>query len=137
MITIIYLMTRYKKIDAYIKHDNLPPIPVTRKYVRLGEYNTEDDIDCIYNSSQQLDTDCADAPINVRVQSVHVPDYNPNTFANDIALVRLAEDVQFSGFIKPICLPRSAADSGLVAGNNVTVAGWGHTDLCEFVSQNF
>lgn len=112
------------------------PSLTPRKYVRLGEYNTDDDIDCIYSSiSRQAPPAagdyCADAPINVPVESIVTPDYDPQSFAHDIALVRLARDVQFTSFIKPICLPRTAADSGLQAGNNVTVAGWGHTDLCK------
>lgn len=111
--------------------------------MRLGEYNTEADIDCIYSTSDAKaaptptapapgrDDFCADAPVNVRVHSVAVPAYDAQSFANDIALVRLARAVVFGAFVKPICLPRTAADSGLEAGANVTVAGWGHTDLCE------
>lgn len=112
-----------------------------RKYIRLGEYNTDEAIDCIYKAAARDRREpfgtagkfCADAPINVPVESIAVPAYDPHTYANDIALVRLARAVRFTSFIKPISLPGSAADSGLVAGNIVTVAGWGKTDLCECV----
>lgn len=108
------------------------------KYVRLGEYNTDDDIDCIYTSNPAASRKntvtepdyCADAPVNIAVDSVAVSAYDAHSFDNDIAVIRLVRDVQYSSFIRPICLPRSAADSGLWTGNNLTVAGWGHTDLC-------
>lgn len=100
-----------------------------RKYVRLGEYNTEDDIDCIYLSDDVKQ--CAEMPMNVGVAEIIVPRYDEFSFVNDIALIRLERKVPFSSFIKPICLPRSEKDSGLVPGNLLTVAGWGQTDLCK------
>lgn len=69
--------------------------------------------------------------MNVGVAEILVPRYDVFSFVNDIALIRLERKVPFSSFIKPICLPRNAEDSGLVPGNQLTVAGWGQTDLCK------
>lgn len=69
--------------------------------------------------------------MNMAVAEILVPHYDVFSFKNDIALIRLERSVPFSSFIKPICLPRSAEDSGLTPGNLLTVAGWGHTDLCK------
>lgn len=72
--------------------------------------------------------------MNIGVAEVLVPRYDVFTFVNDIALIRLERTVPFSSFIKPICLPRSAEDSGLKPGNLLTVAGWGQTDLCKKIN---
>lgn len=65
--------------------------------VRLGEYNTDTDEDCItiMNIKQ-----CAPTPVDVAVaESIAHEDYDPyNTNQyNDIALLRLSRTVQFTG----------------------------------------
>lgn len=63
-------------------------------------------------------------------------DSNSKFKYHDIALVRLALDVTFTQFIKPICLPRKSYDlsTGLVPNYKLTVAGWGETNLCNLIS---
>lgn len=65
--------------------------------VRLGEYNTESESDCI----QELDFyDCADPPQDFGVEKIIPHDaYRPDTSDqhNDIALLRLDRNVVFSG----------------------------------------
>jgi len=63
------------------------------------------------------------------------PEYNsPNTFQNDIAIVKLDRKVSRNAFVKPICLPFSDNDKEEYKFDsdgellNVTVAGWGATD---------
>ncbi|XP_054860915.1 transmembrane protease serine 9 isoform X3 [Amphiprion ocellaris] len=51
------------------------------------------------------------------------PNYNPSTFDNDIALLRLSSTVTFTDFIVPVCL--AASDSTFHAGINTWVTGWG------------
>nr|UEC95038.1 spatzle processing enzyme [Tenebrio molitor] len=61
--------------------------------VRLGEYNTATDIDCINNG---LDEDCAPPPVNIAVQETIVHEsYNPDDINqyHDIALLRLRRNV--------------------------------------------
>lgn len=52
---------------------------------------------------------------------------------NDIALIRLAEDVKFTPFVRPICLSTrfNKLSTGLTEPNSLQVAGWGETDICK------
>uniref|UniRef100_A0A1Y1L107 CLIP domain-containing serine protease n=1 Tax=Photinus pyralis TaxID=7054 RepID=A0A1Y1L107_PHOPY len=96
--------------------------------VRLGEYNTQTAKDCIPQSGYEY---CSDPPLDVAVSEVVVHEmYDPfdqNQY-HDIALLRLEYDVQFTTFIKPICLPTSEKLQGNYVGINMTVAGWGKTE---------
>lgn len=59
-------------------------------------------------------------------QIIRHPDYNPNTFDNDICLLRLSSTVTFTNFIVPVCL---AADGSVFsADTDVWVTGWGNTN---------
>jgi secreted trypsin-like serine protease len=97
--------------------------------VRLGEYNTATDIDCINNG---LDEDCAPPPVNIAVQETIVHEsYNPDDINqyHDIALLRLRRNVKFSDYIKPVCLPTSTADmTKSYVGDRLFIAGWGLTE---------
>ncbi|XP_054615682.1 trypsin-3-like isoform X2 [Dunckerocampus dactyliophorus] len=50
-------------------------------------------------------------------------DYSPVNNDNDVALVRLTEPVDFTDFIRPICL--AAQDSDIPVGTDFIVTGWG------------
>ncbi|CAF1141948.1 unnamed protein product [Rotaria sordida] len=59
---------------------------------------------------------------NLRVLRVFVHEqYSSRTEANDIALVRLAQPVQFNNYVSAICLPGPNPQES----QRVTVAGWG------------
>ncbi|KAJ3654561.1 hypothetical protein Zmor_013740 [Zophobas morio] len=95
--------------------------------VRLGEYNTETDRDC----SNQLGFEiCNDKPVNSQIDNIIVhPDYNDDSADrhNDLALIKLKREIQFSDFIKPICLPSRAERPR--TGDRLVVAGWGRTEF--------
>lgn len=68
----------------------------------------------------------------VRVErSILHEDYRENDngiLFNDIALVRLVEDVEYSSSINPICMPFMTDNyRAPELGTNFTVAGWGET----------
>jgi secreted trypsin-like serine protease len=92
--------------------------------VRLGEYNTATERDCIPDG---IDSEiCADLPVTVPVEEqIAHESYAPETNGerHDVALLRLARDVSFSNYIKPICLP-----SGPGLNHRFHVAGWGRTE---------
>lgn len=99
---------------------------------RLGEWDTSTDPDCV-------DDDCADAPMDVSVEQVIVHQgYNARDrhVRNDIALVRLTKPVEWTYFIRPICLPIEStlrASAKTYSGEKSTVAGWGKSFfLCHY-----
>ncbi|XP_060525633.1 serine protease easter-like isoform X2 [Cylas formicarius] len=96
--------------------------------VRLGEYDTDTDIDCI---PSLLGEQCAPPAIDVPVQEwVAHEQYNPfdlNQY-HDIGLLRLAREITVTDYVRPICLPRSEQLlQRSYARKNLMVAGWGKT----------
>ncbi|XP_077386691.1 polyserase-2-like isoform X1 [Festucalex cinctus] len=51
------------------------------------------------------------------------PNYNPHTLDNDMALLKLHSPVDFTDFIRPVCL--AAQDSTFFTGTESWVTGWG------------
>ncbi|XP_076164420.1 CLIP domain-containing serine protease HP8-like [Ptiloglossa arizonensis] len=92
--------------------------------IRLGEYNTETDPDCVQDGETTVV--CADDPITVGIEEqIAHENYRPISRDQryDIALLRLSRDVAFTSYIKPICLPPSNS-----FGQKLYVAGWGKTE---------
>ncbi|CAH2094433.1 unnamed protein product [Euphydryas editha] len=93
--------------------------------VRFGEWNVTSKIDCYLD-------DCSPPVLDVPVEEI-IPHADYNTTdrnrLNDIALIRLAHAVEFSDFVKPICLPiTQELRSNSFEGYNMEVAGWGQTE---------
>ena len=53
------------------------------------------------------------------------PSYSATGTHNDIALVHLQQEVEWSDFVQPACLPTPGPDT--FTGMQATVAGWGNT----------
>ncbi|KAL0100211.1 hypothetical protein PUN28_019557 [Cardiocondyla obscurior] len=93
--------------------------------VRLGEYDTDTETDCLPDGADGT-VNCADDPVTVGVEEqIAHEEYQPQSRDQryDIALLRLSRDVKFTGFIKPICLPSNSSLNG-----KLFVAGWGKTE---------
>lgn len=91
----------------------------------MGEWDTETERDCDNG-------DCSDDVVDVDVEEL-IPHeaYNSNskTQENDLALLRLAQPVTFTDWIKPICLPTNPnLQTMSYDGVNLEVAGWGKTE---------
>lgn len=92
--------------------------------IRLGEYDTTKDIDCIVLDGEEI---CADPPVDVPVEEkVAHPEYSEKSMQNDIALLRLDRVVERTDFIQPVCLPTSSFKSSN-AGDVNFVTGFGRT----------
>ncbi|KAG1939193.1 tryptase-like isoform X2 [Pimephales promelas] len=61
---------------------------------------------------------------NVSTLVIH-PDYSSDTYNNDIALLHLSSSVNFTNYIRPVCL--AAEDSIFPSGTNCWITGWGQT----------
>lgn len=90
--------------------------------VRLGEWDQSKDLDC------EEDT-CSDPVVDVPVvDRIPHESYVPTSRAqeNDIALLRLGRSVEFTQWVKPICLPIAASARNIDYDDYAfIVAGWG------------
>lgn len=94
--------------------------------VRLGEYDQSTLQDCVGD-------DCNDPAFDIDKEEiiVHKKYSGAPKYYNDIALIRLAEEITYTEFIKPLCLPVDDALKNFnLAGKKLTAAGWGekHAD---------
>lgn len=53
------------------------------------------------------------------------PEYSDSTFSNDVMLLKLAEPVEMTDGVSPVCLPVAGED--YTAGRHCYSTGWGHT----------
>ncbi|KAF2895871.1 hypothetical protein ILUMI_10306 [Ignelater luminosus] len=89
---------------------------------RLGEWRISTEIDCIQNLAIE---DCADPVVDVDIsETIPHPYYSARNGNNDVGLVRLEKIVNFTDFIRPICLPPMDLPMPPV-GTIMTVCGWG------------
>ncbi|KAJ8721365.1 hypothetical protein PYW07_002140 [Mythimna separata] len=87
--------------------------------VRLGEYDTRTDVDCVGSK-------CADRYQEISVASAYPhPAYSYGTMnrKDDIGIVRLATRAEYTYYVQPICLVDNT--DRLKTGDNIYVAGWG------------
>ncbi|XP_072929943.1 CLIP domain-containing serine protease HP8-like [Epargyreus clarus] len=93
--------------------------------VRLGEWDTETEIDC-------EDGFCSDPVVDLKVDKILVyPKYDKkNLTSGDIALLRLERSVTFTDFVRPVCLPSTpyVAKQDYI-DSTYTTAGWGLTEF--------
>lgn len=97
--------------------------------IRLGEYDINSEIDCI-------GADCNNKVLELGWEDVTPhPEYDPSNVNryHDIALIRLAQDVDYNDFIRPVCLPLPATKQDINSGTILTVAGWGRTLLGKYL----
>ncbi|KAH8275573.1 hypothetical protein KR026_010931, partial [Drosophila bipectinata] len=95
--------------------------------VRLGEHDLSKDEDCLSFDDEPV---CLDKPLDVPVDKIFVHEgYERFRAVNDIALIRLKYPVQFTDWIRPICLPITK-DLQFESQTNISmeVVGWGITE---------
>lgn len=67
-----------------------------------------------------------DHVFSIRKVTLH-NDFNPNTYKNDIAIIRLDRSIVPSDTIQLICLPRLSSFQYPPVNQSVVAIGWGHT----------
>lgn len=87
-----------------------------------GEHDLNSERDCMSNP-----VFCNPPPVKVSIDEIFShPEYNRRTFANDIAVIRVREEIQYDIHIQPICLnfdPYLEVDES----RTLILAGWGRT----------
>ncbi|KAK5643986.1 hypothetical protein RI129_007831 [Pyrocoelia pectoralis] len=92
--------------------------------VRLGDFNVTSDKDCIKH--RDFGEECSDpAEVFEIEETIPHPEFNGSyDNGNDIGLVRLSRDVQYSEYVRPICLPNQESVE-LRDDEELAVSGWG------------
>lgn len=86
------------------------------------EHRTEDyDVKL---GAHKLNYYSSDTKVRTVAQVISHPSYLQEGSMGDIALLQLNRPVNFSRYIRPICLP--AANASFPNGLQCTVTGWGH-----------
>ncbi|KAJ3647414.1 hypothetical protein Zmor_019293 [Zophobas morio] len=121
---------RYILTAAHCVHPKrMSAASLTLVGVRLGEHNIDTNPDCI--RSKFGGEDCALEPVDFEIeeQIVH-EDYSVDiNNRNDISLLRLKQNVTFTDFVKPVCLPFLGEELKKTnVGTKFFVAGWGDTE---------
>ncbi|TRY68276.1 hypothetical protein TCAL_05636 [Tigriopus californicus] len=86
--------------------------PVSSMRVRLGEWNVREQSEPFPHEDYEVE------------RKIEHKGYEPATFKNDIALVRLNRDVKYRQHIIPVCLP---SPNEVFTDKPAVVVGWGRT----------
>ncbi|CAF2563150.1 unnamed protein product [Rotaria sp. Silwood2] len=109
LITSEYIITAAHCLHSNDKNN---PIDITNIEIRIGITNLND---VTYENL-----------FSIRKVILH-NDFNPNTYKNDIALIRLDRSVIQSDTIQMLCLPRFTSYIYPRVNTTVIAIGWGHT----------
>ncbi|KAH8265236.1 hypothetical protein KR038_001882 [Drosophila bunnanda] len=124
------ISTRYVVTASHCVNGKSLPTDWRLTGVRLGEWDTSTDPDCEVDVRGMKD--CAPPHLDVPVErTVPHPAYIPGSKnqVNDIALLRLGQQIEYTDFVRPICLPLDAnLQAATFDGITMDVAGWGKTE---------
>lgn len=97
--------------------------------VRVGEWDLTSTTDCEKFVDEEICNDPT-ADISIQTKITH-ENYDPysTSLHNDIALLRLSRDVEYSRSVQPICLPFiNKFRVANFVNQTLSVAGWGQTE---------
>ncbi|KAH8298733.1 hypothetical protein KR018_005420, partial [Drosophila ironensis] len=127
-----FIAQRWLITAAHCVHRNITGSYRNLTAARLGEWNRTTDPDCVTHLSGQRE--CAPPLYRVTIDRVLAhPQFAAATLANDIALLRLSQPVNWLPHlrhIEPVCLPPRNSE-GPVAGTAADISGWGSTEASD------
>uniref|UniRef100_A0A182KE11 Peptidase S1 domain-containing protein n=1 Tax=Anopheles christyi TaxID=43041 RepID=A0A182KE11_9DIPT len=112
--------------------------PATDYRVRLGDWDLGLEEDCLYVRGQLVCND--QQPVDYAVERIiSHGDFQRQRrdYLHDIALLKLAETVECSMQVGPVCLPNWSVKVPEIAGQNFTVIGWGRTRSYSGIKRKF
>jgi hypothetical protein len=96
--------------------------------VRLGEWDKRTNPDCQEFLNEKM---CNDPHVEIGIAKIitHPKFVSTNTIYHDIALLKLERDVEYTKWIKPICLPIEANIRNMnLTSRSLEVIGYGKTE---------
>lgn len=70
-------------------------------------------------------------PVDITVNRVDIhPNYKPPKYYNDIAILKLSHQAEYSRYVRPICLPEPGQRMTYV-GTHAVLTGWGYLSFGE------
>uniref|UniRef100_A0A182RA66 Peptidase S1 domain-containing protein n=1 Tax=Anopheles funestus TaxID=62324 RepID=A0A182RA66_ANOFN len=102
--------------------------PASDYRVRLGDWDLVQDEDCMYVRNRYVCN--PQKPVDYSVELIVTHDsYHTNRkdFLHDIALLKLAQPVEYGAQIGPACLPNWSTEVPDIVRQNFTATGWGRT----------
>lgn len=95
--------------------------------IRFGDYDVTTDKDC--TNDTRFGEECSDPVQEFGIEElIPHPKFSTATAANDIGLIRLSKNVDYSVYVRPICLPTANTEE-LNGEEQLAVSGWGLTSL--------
>ncbi|XP_050511893.1 serine protease 7-like isoform X2 [Diabrotica virgifera virgifera] len=113
-----YVLTAAHCVTGEIEH-----VVGKLTYVKLGSHDRTKEISCDITGA------CNQKTVITGIESLSFHEnYNANdkTSGNDIAVIRLNQTVEYSTYIRPICLPEPYEESH--TDDPLTTVGWGLTE---------
>ena len=107
----VLISNRYVLTDAYCGLESIK--------VKLGEYNTNQTVSCDLSSKIE---DCSEPVEDIPVEEI-IRDGKSSNGPYDFALLRLSKKINYSDFIRPICLPIDQSSRPDL--NQLVFSGWG------------
>jgi secreted trypsin-like serine protease len=91
-------------------------------FVRLGEWDLESKVDCIWIAGE---SQCSDEVQDIQIVA-KIRHYRYRKPSDDIGLLKLERSVEYTEYIGPVCLPSEA--SPILANQKLTAIGFGVTE---------
>ncbi|XP_031354805.1 melanization protease 1-like isoform X2 [Photinus pyralis] len=90
--------------------------------VRLGDFNRTSVEDCVHHTI--FGEECSEPVQEFEIDEIipH-PKFNKSTSEDDIAVIRLSHNAQYTDYIRPICLPIPGSRD--IGDKELALSGWG------------
>ncbi|XP_050511895.1 phenoloxidase-activating factor 1-like [Diabrotica virgifera virgifera] len=116
---------RYVLTAAHCVTGQIVPVVGNLTYVKFGLHNRNKEASC------DIHGNCNEKAVIRGIESVSFhKDYDTTVriSSGDIAVIRLNQTVEYSTYIRPICLAEPYEESK--TNDRLTVVGWGQTETC-------